>query len=75
MAFAKKCDICGKLYEEYNTTKNDRNTNGFMFINIDYKREYWVNKAIDCCPDCMQSIRNHIDLLKNGGCSNKKDGD
>ena len=76
MAFAKKCDICGKLYEEYNVAKNEKKTNGMRFLNLDYQRKYYyAHDPIDCCPECMGSIRNHIVLLKNGGCSDKKAGD
>ena len=30
MAIAKKCDICGKLYEEYNFKQSKDNFNGFV---------------------------------------------
>lgn len=75
MAVAKKCDICGKFYELYNVKNDSKNTNGFMFLNINDERKYFAHDAIDCCSECMRSIRNHIDLLKNGGCSDKKAGD
>lgn len=32
MASAKKCDICGKLYEQYNTKRDKKIANGFMFF-------------------------------------------
>lgn len=72
MAFAKKCDVCGKLYEEYNTENYKKDHNGLMFLNIDYKRDYYSSVPIDCCPDCIKSIKNHIDYLKNGGGSGSK---
>lgn len=75
MAIAKKCDICGKLYEVYNTKNDEENTNGFMFLNLDCERDYYTHEPIDCCPECMESIRNCIDRLKNGGLENKKAGD
>ena len=75
MAVAKKCDICGKFYELYNVKNDSKNTNGFMFLNINDERKYYAHDIIDCCPECMRSIRGHIDLLKNGGCSDKKVGD
>lgn len=28
MSIAKKCDICGKLYESYNTKNDAKNANG-----------------------------------------------
>lgn len=36
MAVAKKCDICRKLYEEYNVKQSKDNFNGFV---------------VQCCPD------------------------
>lgn len=64
MATAKKCDICGVLYELYNTRNDMKNVNGIMFLNIDAERKYFSHKAIDCCPTCIQSIENHIKTLK-----------
>lgn len=71
MAIAKKCDICGKLYELYNIKNNENKTNGLMFLNLDDNRKYYGHDSIDCCPECMKSIRNHIDLLRNGGLEGK----
>lgn len=65
MAFAKKCDICGKLYEVYNMKQNSEKTNGIMFLNIDETRSYYSHRAIDCCPECMKSIKDHIEELKD----------
>lgn len=72
MAIAKKCDICGKLYEQYNVKEDPCNTNGLMFLNLDHKRDYFTSKALDCCPECMGSIRNHVDALRNGNLEGKK---
>ena len=63
MAIAKKCDICGKLYEEYNFEQSMENSNGFMLLNIDCKGTYSDGPAVDCCPECMKSILEHIDSL------------
>ena len=65
MAFAKKCDICGKLHELYNVKHDKDKTNGLVFVNIDSKRSYFTNDVLDCCPECMQSIRNHVESLKS----------
>ena len=64
MAIAKKCGICGKLYEEYNFKQSKDNFNGFMLLNIDYKGSYFHGPACDCCPECMNSIMKHIESLK-----------
>lgn len=66
MAIAKKCDICGELYEVYNLGAGERvNPNGIMLISEDGVGGYIKNKKIDCCPECMESIKLHIDSLKN----------
>ena len=33
MACAKKCDRCGKLYEQYNSKNDRKNPNGIMVLN------------------------------------------
>lgn len=56
MACAKKCDRCGKLYEEYNSKNDEKNPNGIMVLNLDYKRKYYSHTAMDLCPDCMKGF-------------------
>lgn len=56
MAAAKKCVICGKLYELYGICNDNKRTNGIMLVNIDSKGKYFTHDAIDCCPDCMDWI-------------------
>ena len=67
MAIAKKCDICGKLYERYNEERDDKRPNGFKLISTDSERKFHGYGAIDCCPDCMESILQHIERLKGAG--------
>ena len=61
MAAAKKCDICGTFYDNYNM--NNYKPNCLKLAN-----EHVVNnkylKLYDCCPDCMKSIEECIDSLK-----------
>lgn len=67
MAKAKKCDICGKFYEMYNVRQDSRKPNGFQMLNIDADgRCYFSGPTVDCCPECMASIQNHIESLKGG---------
>ena len=66
MAAAKKCDICGELYEEYNTTLNKEKPNGVIFCSADNDHKYYGYGITDCCPGCMDSIKKHIDSLKEG---------
>lgn len=64
MATAKKCDICGRLYESYNIRNLDERTNAFMLLNLDNQGKYYSHGPYDCCPDCMSSIRLTIYNLK-----------
>lgn len=66
MAAARQCDICRKTYPMYNTKRDAKKVNGFLFLNVDSKGEYWRHEVQDCCPTCMQSIQDHIKGLKIG---------
>lgn len=63
MACAKKCDRCGKLYEQYNSKNDRKNPNGIMVLNLDSQRRYFAHNALDLCPDCMKGFQ---DWLKGG---------
>ena len=64
MAAAKKCDICGKLYELYNTDawKNKPNTLRFC-QEVDDNRTFCI-KEYDVCPECMRAVK---DFFKTRG--------
>ena len=47
MANAKKCDICGKFYDIYNTTKDCKNHNSFRFANVNEYDVCWNQKLYD----------------------------
>lgn len=64
MSAAKKCDICGSLYEIYNVKKNPSCPNGIMLVNIDEIGSYHNNPVNDCCPTCMITIKETIEKLK-----------
>ena len=49
MANAMKCDRCGKLYESYNTKKDNKNINGFIPVNLDVNRKYYSHGVTDLC--------------------------
>lgn len=74
MSLAKKCDICGKLYEPYTTECDFRGVNGIVLVSIDEEGEYGTppDTATDCCPECMKAIMQFIDGLRNGGVSESK---
>ena len=67
MAIANECDICGKLYRPYNEKKNAENPNAIQFVSIDTCRKYFSYGITDCCPECMDSILQHIERLRGAG--------
>lgn len=64
MAMAKKCDICGVLYEGYVDTQ----CNGISLEKLyrDSSNVARTVKTMDCCKDCMRAILACIDKLKKG---------
>lgn len=65
MANAKKCDVCGNLYERYGTKYTDATAIRLLHEIVARVNEYSSIVQLDCCPDCMREINNTIDLLKN----------
>lgn len=63
MADIKRCDICMTPYEPYNLDNRDK-ANSFRFTNEDSDGYVSYHGRIDCCPQCMLSIQNHIELLR-----------
>ena len=64
MACAKKCDRCGKLYEQYNSKNDRKNPNGIMVLNLDSQRRYFTHNALDLCPDCMKGFQDWFGEVK-----------
>lgn len=63
MAIARKCDICGILYEIYTQKIENNEVNAIRFA---YRNSYGNidnRNAIDCCPACLESIKQHIEYL------------
>ena len=65
MSLGKKCDVCGKFYEDYTINNENREVNAFVLVCTD-KYDRWSNTddTIDCCPRCMRSILRHIESLR-----------
>lgn len=63
MALAKKCDICGKLYETYNSKNNQLKPSGIIFVNVCADDTYYSGNVTDCCPECMTAIMDSVDSL------------
>jgi hypothetical protein len=64
MACAKKCDRCGKLYEQYNSKNDRKNPNEIMVLNLDAQRKYYSHGAIDLCPGCMKEFQDWMEEVK-----------
>ena len=64
MACAKKCDRCGKLYEQYNSKNDRKNPNAIMVLNLDAQRKYYSHGAIDLCPGCMKEFQDWMEEVK-----------
>lgn len=64
MACAKKCDRCGKLYEQYNSKNDRKNPNGIMILNLDAQRKYYSHGVIDLCPGCMKEFQDWMEEVK-----------
>ena len=62
MSNAKKCDRCGKLYEEYNGIRLKGQGNGYQYLYLGGNNI--VSKLFDLCEDCMTEV---IDWIKAGG--------
>lgn len=58
MSVAKKCDLCGKLYELYDMCSNKEKFNAIIPINIDGDGKYWSHGHIDFCPQCRDAIKS-----------------
>lgn len=69
MAVACKCDVCGKLYEEYNTESlsSGKKPNIIEFINGQHLWNGLATRFVsryELCPDCMAAILACIEKLK-----------
>ena len=60
MAYARKCDRCGKCYEVYNTRRDDENINGFIPVNVDGEGKYYSHGIKDLCPDCFKEFKKWL---------------
>ena len=55
MAWATKCDRCGKYFDDQNDESN-----GFTFLNFNRLRnDYEIDgEEYDLCPECVVSLQN-----------------
>ena len=66
MANARKCDRCGKLYEEYNVGYNNKKPNGIQLISLDTSHKYFGYFLMDLCPDCMKKLLDFANSKLDG---------
>jgi hypothetical protein len=62
---ARKCDRCGKLYEQYKGEKEFRNSekaNAIRFLDFDIENDFHSRRTVDLCPDCMGKLVRFIDF-------------
>jgi len=74
MAIAKKCDLCGTLYEHYAKCKLKKNEvfNGIEFVWINpggesysgFDIHYKNLSRIDLCPECKDRLIGFIDTIR-----------
>ena len=55
MSLAKKCDICGKLYEYY----SGKNGLSIECVNMRGVVDR-TTRTYDCCPECMEALEKFI---------------
>lgn len=61
MSLAKKCDICGRLYEPY------CGANGISIEQIDrYGNVSTTCRTLDLRPTCKEKLENFIESLREG---------
>ena len=62
---ARKCDICGVLYEIYDTKKSEENWNTLiLFIRGEEDMPHYKQRDKDVCPDCRKAINDVIGARK-----------
>lgn len=55
---AIKCDLCGKFYDQYNTKQSQTSHNSLRFVSVNrINRTCFESDIIDCCPECMKTIK------------------
>lgn len=57
---ARKCDRCGKYYDEYNQNSK---SNGICFCRNFFTNNLTVahDLCIDLCPDCMNDVKAFLE--------------
>lgn len=57
---ARKCDRCGKFYEEYGTEYESKESDTVLFVNTSSSITYTTQKEFNLCPECMDELKKWI---------------
>lgn len=57
---ARKCDRCGKFYEEYNGTEETKSANALRLMGVTQTAAHGKN-WYDLCEDCMKELVSFLD--------------
>lgn len=59
MAYARKCDRCGKLYEPKSINfKKSCRVNSIRIAERGYDNSVASGQIFDLCPDCLEGFKN-----------------
>lgn len=58
---AKKCDACGKLYENYGARCNPERANGIMLTYNESDSQFRL-RALDLCEGCMEKVKDVLNI-------------
>lgn len=59
---ARKCDRCGRLYEQYDGQKAfpRSRANSIQLRDTDSDEKYWTRDHFDLCEDCMAKLESFL---------------
>ena len=67
MAAARRCDICGDFYPMKMEKMDNYDSNYIEFGMLTPNGNTYSRAIYDACPRCMESIKSHINILKQRG--------
>lgn len=59
---AKKCDRCGRFYENYDGRKafHKSQSNSLSLRDTDCEGKFWKRDRFDLCEDCMTKLESFL---------------
>lgn len=58
MAYARKCDRCGKLYEPKSINFRSGRINSIRTVERGWDNAVTSGQIFDLCPDCIEDFKN-----------------